>query len=231
MDTLFDALDDDWGRLAAAPSSTRRLVEWAEADAALSGFADLADLAARNGVATPVQADAVLGALAAAAREDTLAARVVLQLLLPGCRSVSRRLAWLVPDREEREALVVASAFTRIRTYPIAQRPRSIAANVLLDTAKAVRRAAEPAISTAALDEAAALPEAPADRPAAEELLELIATATRSGVIDAADAHAIAMTRVVGLSVEEVAVAQRRHPGSVRRSRRAAEARLALVAA
>jgi len=231
MDTLFDALDADWAAVVAAPDSARQLRRWAGRHEGLARFAGLGDLADRNRVAGPAEADEVLAALAALAPCDPLAARVVLQLLLPGCRAVSRRLAWAVPDREERDALVVACAYARIRSYPIERRPAAIAANVLLDTAKAARRAAAAHPATVPLEEAAVVTVDVPEPSAAEELLDILAAEVRSGRLDEADGQAIALTRVGGLSVEEVALRQRCHPGSVRRRRRAAEARLRQAAA
>src|SRR5581483_3021885 len=222
MDTLFDALDADWAAVVAAPDSARQLRRWAGRHEGLARFAGLGGLA---------DADEVLAALAALAPCDPLAARVVLQLLLPGCRAVSRRLAWAVPDREERDALVVACAYARIRSYPIERRPAAIAANVLLDTAKAARRAAAAHPATVPLEEAAVVTVDVPEPSAAEELLDILVAEVRSGRLDEADGQAIALTRVGGLSVEEVALRQRCHPGSVRRRRRAAEARLRQAAA
>lgn len=79
-------------------------------------------------------ADGRLAALVAEARHNALAARVVLQRLLPGILSIARRRG----DREWRLTLeyydeLLANAWIVIRCYPIHRRPRAVAANLLRD--------------------------------------------------------------------------------------------------
>lgn len=94
--------------------------------------------------AGPEAADVVLSHLArqACAGPD-IAARALLQLLLPGtCRLAARW--WALGSTEERAAAAVAVVCDRIRRYPIDRRPAKIAANVLLnanqDLARPARR-------------------------------------------------------------------------------------------
>jgi DNA-binding CsgD family transcriptional regulator len=78
--------------------------------------------------------DEVLVALLVAARGDDVAARVVLQRLLPGIVASSRR--WARRAGGEREALdeLLAAAWTVVRTFPVERRSRHLAANLLRDT-------------------------------------------------------------------------------------------------
>lgn len=71
---------------------------------------------------------------------DLLAARVVLQLLLPGAIRLSNSLSWMA-DRPTSQALVLGELTAQIRTYPWQRRPRRIAANLLLDTRQKLTRA------------------------------------------------------------------------------------------
>lgn len=79
-------------------------------------------------------ADGRLAQLVAEAAHDPLAARIVLQRLLPGLISIARRRG------RQRFALTVrlynellANAWIVIRCYPIHRRPQRVAANLLLD--------------------------------------------------------------------------------------------------
>jgi hypothetical protein len=75
--------------------------------------------------------DPVLAALVRLAVDDQLAARVILQRLLPGISSMARRHAAL--DRPYSDVLddVMASAWTVIRTYPVDRRCTYVAAGLL----------------------------------------------------------------------------------------------------
>lgn len=221
--TIFDRLDHEWQVLATAATSRQELSGWAEDDPALAGFVDLAELAVHNAGAPAANADAILAALARRATHDALAARVLLQLLLPGCRALTHRLAWTERDVEERGAAVVAAAYRRIRTYPYANRPARIALNVMLDTAKAVRRehpTNRPVTFDGRDDHDVLALEEPT---AAEELLEVLVDAVSAGRLDRTMAQVIILSRLVGCSMDELAAVQGCHPGSLRRRRRHAE--------
>ena len=82
----------------------------------------------RNAVA----AEAVMHRLLLAAQHDDLAARVVLQRLLPGLITRARR--WTRRHDGDALADVVAAAWTVIRTYPLARRPHHLVANLLNDS-------------------------------------------------------------------------------------------------
>src|SRR5690606_40009859 len=64
---------------------------------------------------------------------DQFAARMVLQLLVPGAIRLARSLAAHGGDLAAIEAAVFAELAILIRTYPWQRRPRSTAANLLLD--------------------------------------------------------------------------------------------------
>lgn len=101
--------------------------------------------------------DAVLGRLVLAARHDELAARVVLQRLLPGLSAAARR--WSVERRggsADAFGEIVSAAWVVIRMFPVERRPGRFAAKLLRDAehqafVKATRRrwtteSAEPAV-------------------------------------------------------------------------------------
>jgi hypothetical protein len=132
--SVMNALDEEWSELARSSRACRRLRQWGLQQRALAGHADLQDLLdGRN--AGPGAAQAILLGLVRLAPHDELAARVLLQAIMPGLV----RLAVTVDndDPMAREELV-AIAWVRIRTYP-PTRLGSVAANVLRDVQKYYR--------------------------------------------------------------------------------------------
>jgi hypothetical protein len=203
--TVFDALEREWVRLRADRLAARRLAEVCS----LAGATSLAGVEEYVRGAGPEDADAVLLALVRRAVEgDDLAARVLLQLLLPGTRNLARRW-WALGDHEERAAAAVTAVYHRIRAYPIARRPGRVAANVLMDAARELRRAvprvtvtltAEPVAADSPTPTAAA----PASH-AAVELAEVLRDAVDDGVLCRDDAELIARSRIAGHRVADIA--------------------------
>src|SRR5262252_3900043 len=115
MATVFDLLDGEWRTLAHNPTTARRLPNACH----LAGDATtLADLEAYVRAAGPADADRILLALVKPATQgDDLAARALLQLLLPGTRSLARRW-WALGDPDERAAAAITAVYHRIRRYP-----------------------------------------------------------------------------------------------------------------
>ena len=87
------------------------------------------------------ESDALLLVLLRLAPFDDLAARTVLQAMMPAVKSMTAKFstcgAWC-PD--ETAAVVVAAMWERIRSYPVDRRPRKVAANLSLDTRQRVWR-------------------------------------------------------------------------------------------
>lgn len=116
-----------------------RYHSWADAQPVLRRFPNAAavvqflhdDSASRGNAGNK---DAVLCALLALARDDALAGRVVLQALLPGLKQLARRTLFESSERETFWELLLAHTWSRIRSYPLASRPRSVAANLLFDS-------------------------------------------------------------------------------------------------
>jgi hypothetical protein len=203
MSTVFDHLERDWARLATSRPAARRL---GTACRLADGARTLGELEAYVRRATPEQADRVLVALVSEAIEGhEVAARTLLQLLLPGTRNLARRW-WALGDDDERAAAAVAAVYRRIRNYPLARRPGRVAANVLMDAAHELRGAvpsanvelwADPTIHQTRHVEPAADP--------AAELAEVLADAVRDCVITSDDARLIAQTRIAGHRVQDLA--------------------------
>jgi DNA-binding NarL/FixJ family response regulator len=151
--------------------------------------------------------DLVLARLLLAARSDDLAARVVLQRLLPGIVARARVWARRAPGNAEALDELLAVSWSVIRTYPLERRPTHLAANLLRDAEyhafiRATRRTAvlEPT-PPHLLD----LPVEFPDRidPVAE-LAELVAAAQRSRSLTDRDLRLVRLL-IRGTSVAAVA--------------------------
>jgi hypothetical protein len=232
MGNVFDLLDEEWRRLATDRGARRRLRDVCEA---AGGAATLADVERYVRSADPAGADRVLLALVErAVGDDALAARVLLQLLLPGTRALARRW-WALGDPDERAAAAVTAVYHRIRHYPIERRPGRVAANVLLDAAHELRRAVPKVVATPSADPAAQAAtatrgsdarHAPTAHPAVE-LTEVLADAVAAGIVDRGDAELIARSRIGGQRVADIAVHRGLRPRTLWDRRQRAELALA----
>ncbi len=201
MGTIGHALDRDWEQLNRSPQGRRALRRWAEQEEALAGLSCLDDILERR--LDEKLARPVLAALARLAPTDPLAARTLLQAVLPG-------LVRIAADEHfgDRDALdhLVALAWERIITYPLT-RPGSVAANVLWDVRKRYRR--ERAASGVGLDAAGPFAEPTEDsvEDAAIDraMVDQVVAAQRRGVISDAAFALILRTRMGGEFLHEVA--------------------------
>lgn len=98
---------------------------------AATGWYATADERHAAGRITTADADAVMERLLIAARTDDLAARVVLQRLLPGLVGLARR--WQRRYDGDALAEAIVAAWPVIRQYPVERRPRHLVANLLND--------------------------------------------------------------------------------------------------
>ncbi len=232
--STFADLRQEWASLVQSPAATRDLARWGTEDPTLARFATMAELVAfveRRG--SPAASDTVLAALARRAPADQLAARTLLQLLLPALCGLARRQRW-IGEADERAQAVVAVAYERIRTYPFERRPQRIAANVVWDTTQRLlaerdRQRREPPLAG---------PEGPGDCAAAagvesatEELLALLTWAHQRGHLSSQAIRLIALTRVADVAPAQLVPEFGSDPASVRRRRNRAEWQLRAVAA
>ena len=135
---LTRRLDAEWQHLVSSPAASAALARWGRLEPAVDGWADLDSLrAAVHDRGDLERGDQILAALARLAavtgHSDVLAARVILQLLVPGAIRLGQSLAAMIGDPAASEAAVFAELTILIRTYPWQRRPRRIAANLLLD--------------------------------------------------------------------------------------------------
>jgi len=222
MSNVFEQLDREWQRLRDDRGSARHLRDVCD----LAGSRSLGDLERYVRTAEAHDADRILLALVTRAVDGdgdavaagdgeriaarrALAARVLLQFLLPGTRNLARRW-WALGDHDERAAAAVAAVYHRIRTYPLERRPGRIAANVLLDAARELRRSV-PRLATTPTAEPVESGRRERERVddalghAALELAEVLAEAVRDGVLEARDAQLIARSRIAGDRVADIA--------------------------
>lgn len=221
---LFDALDRDWTIRCREPDARSLSPSWARRSPELAGAMDVGWLIQRvQRRGHPAESDRLLLGLARLAPVDDLAARALLQALLPGLRALSRTFDG---DHEEVAADVIAAVWELVRRYPVDRRPTAIAANVLLDVRQRVvrTRRRSSALECASLSGLEDVPAA--DRHWTDDLLDLVTESVRARRISVDGARLIVLTRVVGVPLRELAKATATDVQTVRRRRLRAEARL-----
>ena len=134
MAPILQKLDREWAELASSPRARLALLRWANSNPDLAGNRDLVEVLTRR--RDPARSHPVLMALAALAPEDDIAARTLLQAVLPGLITLAARAG---NDDEAALDEMVSLAWERIRTYP-GQRTGSVPANILLDVRKRYRQ-------------------------------------------------------------------------------------------
>ncbi len=135
------ALNDEWRRLCADADANVDAAAWGLRDGGRRMLGSLAEvLAATRDRAALDAADVVLLGLVQRARQgDRLAARVVLQRVLPPLLSQALKRTRLQPrEADPLLAEYLGAAWWLICEYPVERRPRSVAANVVLDAIAAV---------------------------------------------------------------------------------------------
>lgn len=227
MDPIVD-LEREWQVIASKLAP--RLRDWQKQEPGLAPFSSPqllvrylqrydADLDAK---------DAALAALLRSSQTDPAAGRVVLQALLPGLKSLARRLIRDPHSRDEVWSTLMAAAWERIHGYPLVRRPQRIAANLLLDTRLSFRQERDRSRRHTDLQvELAELPLPPA------RLLPLglerpLRRAVDAGAISADEAELIAQTRIDGDPLASLATAAGVGYDALRVRRRRAERRLLL---
>lgn len=235
MRQFLDLIDDEWKYLATSADATRALVRWAP-DPALQGFLDLdavVEETQRRG--RPAESDRILLALLQRAPLDQVAARTVLQAVMPGLKSLMSAYR-LTGEPEEVSTAVIEAAFERIRSYPCDRRPARVAANLLNDTRQSLWRAARKEcrlrlvsvpLTEAALETATRELSEPSPT---DELVGLVAEGVRLGHVGPSGARVILLTRVLDVPIEELAGDTGTKSKTIRKRRDRAEAALARMA-
>jgi hypothetical protein len=224
MSHTLRSLDAEWRWLTRTSRARPALRQWSIAHPALRGLADLDELLERR--RDDQAASAILRALAVLAPADDLAARTLLQALLPGLVRLAGMVGYDDPAAIEE---MVSLAWERIRTYP-ARRRGSVAANVLFDVRKryrAHRLIDAPRSPETGEVEAAATSRSPEDEALARVLFDQLMAAQRDERVLRDGAFGLVLrTRLAGEPLTEVAEREKL-PSSVLAQRRwRAECRL-----
>ena len=223
MHTTLARLDAEWRDLADSPQATAALREWQRREPALGDGGDLALLLERRRSADA--APAILLALARLAPHEPLAARTLLQALVPGLVRLAISAGYDDPSAIDE---LMSLAWERIRTYPVT-RHGSVAANVLLDTRKQYRRHRQiEAPCSVCLDGSTNSPSTPPADVAAlgSEVVSELAAARDEGVVDASALAVIVRTRLGGESLVDIAAEQGTTAARLAQRRWRAERRL-----
>jgi hypothetical protein len=179
---LFAELDSDWSAVVASQAATDALARWTD-DPPLRDARTLDQVLARTARGSdPMDADRVLRALMARATSDEIAARTVMQALIPGLVSVARRVG--ARENPDLEAEVATVAWTTIRGGRLSGRRGLIAGQLLLDVFHVVSRLRrgdlEQPVAPADLARFAPLAaEHDLSRPDGREVLEFVARSGR----------------------------------------------------
>ena len=205
MNATLAALDREWAEMKDSSAGAEALRRWATSEPALAGMPTLAAVleARTDEEAAPV----ILSGLARlSAAGDELAARTLLQALVPGLVKMAYTIC-----RDDRLAFdeLLSLAWERIRTYPTS-RPGSVAGNVLLDVRKCYWRHREIDVPKSYFPDS----EGPDTAPSAEEIVlgqsavdDLVA-ARRDGVISTTALALILRTRLEDAPLATAALEQ-----------------------
>lgn len=204
--SLAGRLNREWAQLVAGPTAAAALSRWGRTCPPLSSLGTLDDVLSLLADADATARDAVLLALIQAAQAgDALAGRTVLQTMLGKAVRVAGTVARrddVRGDQEEALARAVAALWQAIATYPVAQRPARVAANLALDTVAVAQRGhtgsshfrrsyRELPVADVASVRPAVQHDADPDQlrgPADAQLLTVLSWAVRAGVLDLDDA-------------------------------------------
>lgn len=128
------ALVDEWDSMNRRRSALRTANEWALVDWRIETLDDLLVAAGFGQAVDDSDGDHILWHLAALAEHDDLAARVVLQRILPPLFAIAKRRGRItqggIPAALDD---VLAVSWMVIKTYPHARRPAKVAANLARD--------------------------------------------------------------------------------------------------
>lgn len=215
-DGIVRRLNAEWACWAEDPAARRSCLRWAAAAPVLSDTWTLGQVLGLVAQAP----DEVLGALVGAARTgDMVAARVVLQTML----GKLVRMALVDPYAGVDD--YVAVLWCTVMSYPLVSRPRSIAANLALDTLKAVQRERRPSGDEAAAPEVvnedadlrpAALVAFGREAPADLTAVRVIAAAEHRRLVDAETGALLHSVYAEGLSGRAAADRHCTSPAAVR---------------
>jgi hypothetical protein len=228
---LIRRLDAEWRVLAGSRHLRDRLEVWAAGDERLA-FEDgdqLLAAAQRRDAASWAERDQVLAALLERSTDDALARRVALQVVLPGVKSLINGIrGW---DVEERAARVVATALDVISWCAAEPAGTPPSFRIYTNTRRrvlrsAVRARSEPVVFVDDYSHLEASDDQAEDKPEAQQINELVEWVRQRARVRDDAARLVVMTRVAGVTVDELAATQDVDPQTLRQRRLRTERRV-----
>lgn len=228
---LSTRLDREWDQLSRRPAVVARARSWGVTTTHFHSLDELLRLAGFK-VGSSDDADGVLRRLVIVAAEDPLAARIVLQRLLPGLLAIVRR-----EQQRDRGVdafdLLIGEAWLSIVSYRADRRPCDVAARLLNDARhrafttprRRQDRTPEDLVAPARLD----VPRLPRPESTFEELTIVLGEARQAGLAD--DDLAIVCEYVGGRTAADLAAERKITPRTMRNRRQRALERIRLLAA
>ena len=225
-----NALEGDWRRVICSESLSARFRQWQEREPALARFADVAALIRfMRARGSHAQKDAVLCALLVWAKHEPIGARVVLEAVRPGLLNLSARIARSARERDEVWAMMLLAIWEGIRCYPLARRPRRVAANLLLDTMhRTLVELGRESAWRAAWSFSGQESDSEAPQEIDRDLDGLLERARRAGAVSAEEGELILSSRIDGVELAELARSAGISYGAMKMRRQRAERRLLL---
>lgn len=128
-------LGAEWRRLSTADHAISRVNAWGLPNSPIQHLDEVLERAGFGRDHKDSIADHYLYLLVTRAASDELAARIVLQRLLPPLIAVARRRGKItVGGFDEALTEIISHAWTLIRTYPTERRPAKVASNLVRDS-------------------------------------------------------------------------------------------------
>jgi DNA-directed RNA polymerase specialized sigma24 family protein len=227
----IDTLERDWQQALRSAELSASFRIWQTKKPILTRFAEPATVVSfARGSSSRADKDAVFGALLIWAKHEAIGARMVLEIIRPGLLNLSARIMRDSREREELCSMMFLAVWEAIRNYPLARRPRRIAANLLLDTlhqtllqsgAESTWRARVSFASVEARDGPCA-PEVDGD---VDGLLD---RAVRAGAVSGEEVELILSSRIDGVELADLARTTGISYNTIKLRRQRAERRLLL---
>ena len=132
--SIISRLNREWSRIARRPHAIRKANQWELPGGPVDHLDVILERCGFDQPGNVDEHDEYLSRLVKVASHDELAARIVLQRIMPGIVSIAVRRAPITAGGLAGSFdLAVSAAWLVIRQYPIDRRPRRVAANVLMD--------------------------------------------------------------------------------------------------
>jgi DNA-binding CsgD family transcriptional regulator len=132
--SIVTRLSQEWTRIARRPHAIATANQWNLPGEPVDHLDVVLERCGFDQPGNEDRHDEYLSALTRIASHDALAARIILQRILPGLVTIAVRRAPITPNGLAGAFdLVVSAAWLVIHQFPIDRRPRRVAANLLMD--------------------------------------------------------------------------------------------------